>query len=341
MAVLVEPAPQMLSSSECQINEPQQEPVTISETMEDAWHRVGASSEMLANLKEADRRGTEKGGRAFDQKIRVGALRCLSSMLQGTTGSQSYWFKASLLFDFCADCAGLAELPLTCAAIARIVVKSDFTLHSCVPLLSERCPGRRLIQDFSSWLSATANIETTEINDRSLCQHEQVVLKALDWQVDYPCVEQWCYIYFARIGMLAGFRTSEQLQKMQVRVSISARAILMSRPATKELSHGDVALSLFVLSFVDAGYLPLLKLKPKHLEEDDWATLYAESQLGGGELPQCHVSEAIASQILEMLCLTVQEDAEELCNKAYHVVQEMIQAFRWIQSYQSESCRGV
>eukprot|EP00435_Cladocopium_sp_Y103_P074067 s165_g46.t1 len=137
MAVLVESAPQMLSSSECQINEPQQEPVTISETMEDAWHRVGASSEMLANLKEADRRGTEKGARAFDQKIRVGALRCLFNVLQGTTGSQSYWFKASLLFDLCADCAGLEELPLTCAAIARIVVKSDFTLHSCVPLLSE------------------------------------------------------------------------------------------------------------------------------------------------------------------------------------------------------------
>lgn len=336
MAVLVESAPDMYSSEKRQMNDPQPEPLTISENMEDAWHRMGASTEMLMNLKEADRRGNEKGHGTFEKTVRVGALRCLSQMLQGTTGSQSYWFKAALLFDRSADCTDLEQLPLTCAAIARIVVKSDFTLQNCVPVVSERCPGRRLIKDFASWLAATSNCSTPEISDRSLCQHEQVVLRSLDWQVDYPCVEQWCYVYFARFGLLAGFQTSEQLQKMQMRVLISARAILMSRPATTDLSHGDVALSLFVLSFVDAGYLPLMKLKPKNVDEDEWVTLYAASQ-PGGELPECHASDMIASQILEMLCLTVKEDAEELCDKAYNVVQEMIQALRWIQSFQSES----
>lgn len=66
--------------------------------------------------------------------------------LQGTTGSQSYWFKvlasswecpdrtgtvwrcasgtaaeAALLFDRSADCTDLEQLPLTCAAIARTI----------------------------------------------------------------------------------------------------------------------------------------------------------------------------------------------------------------------------
>lgn len=321
--------------------------LTVSERVEDSWHRMGASTELLTNMQEADLRGIEsQGSSAFEKTVRVGALRCLSQMLQGITGSQAYWFKAALLLDhYSSTCADVQKLPLTCGAIARIVAKADFSMPNSVPLLSERCPGRRLTKDFAGWVDATFSCKTSDITDRALCKQEQAIMKALDWEVDYPCVDQWCYVYFARFRELAGFQSPDQLQQMQTRVSISARAILMSRPSTHGLSHGDLALGLFCLSFVDAAHLPLMSLKPDYIDDTEWSILYGASQPGGEarEPPDdvtCRTCPSVASEILQMLCLTVQEDKKEVCEKVHNVVRELIEAFRWIQNFQSANRGG-
>ncbi|CAK9099586.1 Uncharacterized protein SCF082_LOCUS46644 [Durusdinium trenchii] len=181
------------------------------------------------------------GSKSLDKTARLGAVRAV-----GATCSDSHWSKAVLLLDrYSSYCASLPKLPLTCAAIARIVAKLEIGGHYERDLfLTENSGGWMVAQDFATWVGMTFGCTTEEITDSTLSKHEFEVLKALDWKVDWPCLEQWLHTISARFSVLTGAQNNEQLQMMMRSILISARAILTTE-APHKLSHGDLAMGLF------------------------------------------------------------------------------------------------
>eukprot|EP00439_Symbiodinium_sp_Y106_P004950 s1915_g1.t1 len=240
----------------------QYEPLTLSEELEEEFHRLGATSNTLEILKEVEMdQMPQNAAGQIPASIRVAALRCMSHMLQafGFAGS---WFKAAFLLDRCtaSNQFQLEQLPLTCVCVTRIVLKLASSLS--LPLGSERCPAIHLIKEFATWMELKKNIVTTEVSDRALCLHEKEVLLALDWQVECPCVEHWSCLYFTRFGILAGREFQASIQQMQAKVLMFARAMVMCFPMTKEVSQRTLAMGLFGLSFVNDGLLPVSSFKP-------------------------------------------------------------------------------
>ena len=101
------------------------EPMAISENMEEELHRLGASSDMIAHLKEEDEMVHLPMPGNLDGSIRTEVLRCMFNMLQAHPLGRSTWFQAALLLDritarksFC-----LEQLPLTCTCVTSLVLK--------------------------------------------------------------------------------------------------------------------------------------------------------------------------------------------------------------------------
>ncbi|CAK9098619.1 unnamed protein product [Durusdinium trenchii] len=161
------------------------------------------------------------------------------------TNSESLWFKAVLLLDrYSSCCASLPKLPLTCAAIARIVVQLD--VGGRYDQETETSAGRLMAaKDFATWVGMTFDCTTEEITSSTLKEHELEVLKALDWEVDCPCLEQWLLMFSVRFNGLTGGQNTMQLQMMMQSILQSAHAILMSETVVQKLSHGDLAIGLF------------------------------------------------------------------------------------------------
>jgi len=321
-----------------QDEEPLLEPVTIKEEMEEALHKLGASTVVMANLKEVDSTQMPKSRAGpLDSTIRVRALRCMSYLFQASTSGYSHWFKAALLLDrFAAsEQFRLEHLPLTCVCVTRIVLKHDASLQMAMPFTHARCSAMNFIKDLGAWLKSAHACVTTEVSDRELTVQEQRILKALDWQVSYPCVEQMCFAYFARFGMLAGADFQPLIQPMQAKVLIVARAVVMCIPTTDALSHGRLAAGLFANCFVEAGYLPLNNLKPEKMSVSNWHALAAATQ-PRGELPQCRVPAATSMQVFDMICLAVGEEPAAIRAAASQTVQALGETYRQINSFQAE-----
>lgn len=319
----------------------QYEPLTLSEELEDEFHRLGATSDTLEILKEVEMdQMPQNAAGQIPASIRVAALRCMSHMLQAF-GFGGSWFKAAFLLDRCtaSNQFQLEQLPLTCVCVARIVLKLASSIS--LPLGSERCPAINLIKEFATWMEFTHNVVTTEVSDRALCLHEKEVLLALDWQVECPCVEHWSCLYFTRFGILAGREFQASIQQMQAKVLMFARAMVMCFPMTKEVSQRTLAMGLFSLSFVNDGLLPVSSFKPAGISASGWSALFAATQprprgAPEGELPQCRLPAAMTMRIMDMISLAVNEEPDTLRGSAGVVVEALGETIRQIEGMQVE-----
>eukprot|EP00913_Durusdinium_trenchii_P034235 g32039.t1 len=184
-------------------------------------------------------------------------------------------------------------------------------------------------QDFATWVGMTFGCTTEEITDSTLSKHEFEVLKALDWKVDWPCLEQWLHTISARFSVLTGAQNNEQLQMMMRSILISARAILTTE-APHKLSHGDLAMGLFGAHVL----LEPLMGTPDELGE-------------AGRRNADRASSEASSRLLDTLRLTVQgpdsllqfylmpdatneaqQDEKEIGKNVQHAVRELQDAFR-------------
>ncbi|CAK9108443.1 unnamed protein product [Durusdinium trenchii] len=202
------------------------------------------------------------------------------------------------------------------------------------PLLDKKSAGRAIAEGFANWMETTFNCKADDIPKHpSMIQEEMEVVKALDWKVHYPCLERWLCLYSTRFSGLIGVRSAAQFEGMKEFVRTSARAILTTNETVaQDLSHGDLALGLFCSSLVRGGYLPLMSLKPEEVDETEWSDLFilvAPQELGG----KAEERASASSQILELLCMVVQEDEKEICQKVHHAVRELKWAARWIHNY--------
>ncbi|CAK9099665.1 unnamed protein product [Durusdinium trenchii] len=302
-------------------------PTPILEDLEWAWEELAASTETMMRMREEDRKCFEsQGSKSLDKTARLGAVRCLA----GATCSDSHWSKAVLLLDrYSSYCASLPKLPLTCAAIARIVAKLEIGGHYERDLfLTENSGGWMVAQDFATWVGMTFGCTTEEITDSTLSKHEFEVLKALDWKVDWPCLEQWLHTISARFSVLTGAQNNEQLQMMMRSILISARAILTTE-APHKLSHGDLAMGLFGAHVL----LEPLMGTPDELGEagrsaatcPEWSKLFIALKPGGNA---DRASSEASSRLLDTLRLTAQQDEKEIGKNVQHAVRELQDAFR-------------
>ncbi|CAK9060674.1 unnamed protein product [Durusdinium trenchii] len=238
--------------------------------------------------------------------------------------AESFLFKAALLLDrYSSCCANLPKLPLTCAAIARLGASAmvlnfkNRRLNCCDPR-----------EDFATWVGTTFDCMTEEITNSTLKEHELEVLKALDWKVDCPCLEQWLLMFSVRFNGLTGGQNTVQLQMMMQSILHSSHAILMSETVAQKLSHGDLAMGLFCANVLLLlhGDSPLMSLKPYEVSEMEWSGLFTS-------LAACKPGKAdrasgeASSRLLDTLCLTVQQNEKEIGEKVHHAVREYQNAF--------------
>ncbi|CAK9059352.1 unnamed protein product [Durusdinium trenchii] len=315
-------------------------PTPILEDLEWAWEELAASTETMMRMREEDRKCFEsQGSKSLDKTARLGAVRAV-----GATCSDSHWSKAVLLLDrYSSYCASLPKLPLTCAAIARIVAKLEIGGHYERDLfLTENSGGWMVAQDFATWVGMTFGCTTEEITDSTLSKHEFEVLKALDWKVDWPCLEQWLHTISARFSVLTGAQNNEQLQMMMRSILISARAILTTE-APHKLSHGDLAMGLFGAHVLleplmgtpdelgeagrSAATCPLLNWRelrnPTHPLQE-WSKLFIALKPGGNA---DRASSEASSRLLDATN-EAQQDEKEIGKNVQHAVRELQDAFR-------------
>ncbi|CAE7552123.1 KCNQ2 [Symbiodinium natans] len=279
----------------------------ISETMEEELHRMGASSDMIDCYKES--REMPMPGN-LDRSVRVRALRCMFKMLVDTLG-EGACFQAALLLDrvTASNSFRLEQLPLTCVCLTRLMLKCAFGM-AMVP--GEDSPSMSWIKDFATWLTATQNLVTSEgstMSRHELALHELRLLKALDCQVELPCAEKWCLLYFTRFGHL-GREFQAPVQQMQAKALLSARAVVMCFPASPMLSHGKLAAGLFSLSFVYSGLLPMASLQPSNMDASEWSALFAA--ITPNELPACRLPHSVTKRLMDLICLTMKEEPDDI-----------------------------
>ena len=352
--------------------EAQYERMTLTAEIEEDLHRRGASTEMLELLKEidADLQLPAAPAGQLGGEIRAKALRCISHMLQGCSSGHCSWFQAALLLDrlTASNDYRLEQLPLACVCVARLVIKCACSVAT--PLTSES-PQMHMIKEFSTWLESTQDCLASEVSNRALNLHEKTVLKALDWQAEVPCVEQWCRIYFTRFGRLAGREYQAPLQQMHGTALMFARAVVMCVPASAELSHGKLATGLFSLSFVYSSLLPMALLKPETMADAEWSALFAATQ-PRGELPTCRLPKLLTlgrplglfvlkriisrnllrrgfrdpkletlnpkghprtMRIMDMICLTVKEELDVIRAQAARMLEALGETFQQIHCF--------
>ncbi|CAK9060547.1 unnamed protein product [Durusdinium trenchii] len=183
-------------------------------------------------------------------------------------------------------------------------------------------------EDFATWVGTTFDCMTEEITNSTLKEHELEVLKALDWKVDCPCLEQWLLMFSVRFNGLTGGQNTVQLQMMMQSILHSSHAILMSETVAQKLSHGDLAMGLFCANVLLLlhGDSPLMSLKPYEVSEMEWSGLFTS-------LAACKPGKAdrasgeASSRLLDTLCLTVQQNEKEIGEKVHHAVREYQNAF--------------
>ena len=296
-------------------------PMVISENMEEELHRLGASSDMIAHLKEEDEMVHLPMPGNLDGSIRTKALRCMFSMLQANPVGKSTWFQAALLLDRITACQSfcLEQLPLTCTCVTSLVLK-------CASSAAMPLAGEDVINDFATWLDSTQNCVTAEVSNRAVSQHEKEVLEALDFRVQAPCVLQWCKPYFTRLGLLASREFQLPVQQMHGTVVMFAHAVVMCVPASPMLSHGNLAAGLFSLSFVYSGLLPMASLMPSSMSAAEWSTLLAATP----PVPPCRLPQAVTMRLMDMMCLTVMEKPDVIRAWSRHALEALSESLQQI-----------
>eukprot|EP00440_Ansanella_granifera_P017779 gb/GFBE01019310.1/.p1 GENE.gb/GFBE01019310.1/~~gb/GFBE01019310.1/.p1 ORF type:complete len:355 (+),score=50.67 gb/GFBE01019310.1/:1-1065(+) len=301
------------------------EPVAITDEVEDRWQQLGASSELLQHMHQEESTAVRARTRAsLPRHVRGAALGAISQMLQVLTQCQSGWFKAALLLDcYCSKSADpIADLPMTCICLTRIVHKFDRNTeqagrHHLENTLAEKV--WHCAENFKVWL-ATSGYEVAEMTGDTINRHEREIVKALEWRVDVPCVERWCTLYLVRFGTLISPELASNLQRLHAKLLVLARAVVMHQPASEDLTHGRLALGLLCVALVDAGMVPLHAFQPTGTSLTDWITMFATLQPAGA-VPACTLSAAEWSKILETLKVSAQEEAKCLRVSAHRVLE--------------------
>ena len=305
----------------------------ISENIEEELHRQGASSDTIDYLKEDDEM-THLPIRlmALDGSIRPYALRFISHLLRAYTSDQGIWFHAALLLDrFAASNSfRLEQLPLTCACSASLALKCA----SERPFADQSSRWMILINDFAEWLESTQNCVTSEVSNEALALHERTVFEALDWHVGAACVEQWYLAYFTRFECMVGQEFQAPILQMRATFRRFARTVVLCFPASPMLSHGKLATGLFSLCFVYGGLLPKASLKPSTMSAAEWGALFAATP--PGQLPPYSCPQAETMRLMDVLCLVVKEEPDDIRAWSGHALEALGESFRQLSTFQVE-----
>ena len=334
--LLIMEAAKGCSVSQPRVKTPQCEPMIISENIEEELHRRGASSDTIDYLKEDDEMThLPIGPMSLNGSIRPYALRCISHLLRAYTSDQGIWFQAALLLDrFAASNSfRLEQLPLACACSASLALKCE----SARPFADQSSRWMILIKDFAGWLESTQNCVTSEVSSEALALHERTVFEALEWHVG-ACVEQWYLAYFTRFECMVGQEFQAPIQQMRATVRLFMRTVVLFFPASPMLSHGKLATGLFSLSFLYGGLLPIASLKPSTMCEAEWGALFAGTPPG---LPPCSCPQAETMRLMDVLCLVVKEDPDDIRSWSRHALEALGESFRQLSTFQVEGGGGT
>lgn len=311
------------------------------EQMEELLYRQGFPTELLELKQQQEERVLARlGSASLPPKVRETCLQAMLTMTMQMNMTPSDWFLATAVFDALCQrspdgkevLVRLPQLPVTVVAIVRLVRKFETVDKSCYG------QGLTLLtKELACRLGLTGPM--AEVSLESIMEHEQTVLKALEWQISIPTVESWVTSFAGRFDTLT-LRFFSQPDNPMVpwvvdHVMYYARVLTFREVTGATVPPRRLAMGLLGLGFVTARLLHLDALRLPQCSPDAWVRAYLQSQ-PQRETPVCMLEAPQALRLFNVLQVAMRATSYELQEAAWTVAAMLQEPVALIQKMQQQ-----
>jgi len=256
----------------------------LTEEMEDRLEQLGADTariQVWAELEKKLVKSVREAQHVLPEGTRGDIFSYFTGLADVVAFPEDKVFTAAILFDLAflrmGHAAAKTKLPELSCAVINVVKKIDDESYDI--------RGTHLVQrtrGLAEQLRSKGDMNTKhDIALEDIVKAERALLSALQWQLNFPSLQQWLQVFVDRFVVLCP-STEQHLQWVH-RVTVEyGKRIVLKQVTYKEACPQEVAHGLFCTGLVLAGVVPIESLCPIGMDKFLWETQWQNTQVWPG-----------------------------------------------------------
>lgn len=207
------------------------------------------------------------------RSLRRGALSFLHTVVSKHFTAEvtwERWFEAVTLFDVYsirrpggADAAFIADLPVICTAIGRLVKKNDSQGHLPASKFTDEA------SQCSVWLNQNGfEVPAIYVTEKKLAAQERDIMEKLSWRMNQPTALSWIVAFLSRFNTLTGNQYLRSCEWMWPMLLSFMHHFAMTKECSADLPPRRIAGALLCLGLVNTRLLPETVVLPAGCGDD-------------------------------------------------------------------------
>ena len=248
--------------------------VTWTEETARVWEDNGVSTDLLEWWHQVETlRGSEWHSR-IPVEVRVLALRYMEAMAKAISARKDAFFQCASLLDKYVEMEALQpeDVPVLCAAIAILVLKTEYTISRCERgdiCTEQACKFLSLLK-----LSGLASPDAAVILRSVVSTQECKILLALDGRVRVPSVFCWIDAFLLRLNLCTCFCFWQEMHWIASEgAEHCSRLYVFAHAGKQKLAPRTMARGIMTLGLAACGLLHPETVRDPCFQTDEWLQL--------------------------------------------------------------------